>query len=199
MEQLDFRRSGDKLIIESSGTAGKVIIDRFYSGNDVYRVEVLSTASSTKFLQTGLNGGEFGDVIVGFSGTQTLYGNDGDDILIGKGDKDKLYGGAGADVFDYDALSDSGTTGTTMDTIYDFVAGIDTIDLFDVDANSILAGDQSFSFIGAGAYTGTAGELRYEFVGGNTQLGADVDGDMVSDFNILIAGNIAFSVGDFIL
>ena len=74
-------------------------------------IEFLKSTSATGLTLTG-NG--FANTIVGGAGNDTLIGGAGDDTLIG---------GAGADVFRYL------TAGLGHDTINDFVAGTDKIDL----------------------------------------------------------------------
>ena len=65
--------------------------------------------------------------------------------------KDTLTGGAGADRFVFIASGDSGA-GANADRITDFSrAQLDKIDLAAIDANSAVAGNQGFSFIGSGA------------------------------------------------
>ena len=44
-----------------------------------------------------------------------------------------------------------------MDQILDFTPGTDKIDLSRIDANSLVAGDQAFNWIGSNAFSGTAG------------------------------------------
>ena len=80
----------------------------------------LSTGSEIEFLKANtaagvtLTGNEFANTIVGGAGNDTLIGGAGDDTLIG---------GAGSDTFKYL------TAGFGHDTINDFVAGSDLIDL----------------------------------------------------------------------
>jgi hypothetical protein len=47
-----------------------------------------------------------------------------------------------------------------MDHILDFTPGTDRIELDRIDANTLLAGNQAFSWIGSNAFSGSAGELR---------------------------------------
>jgi hypothetical protein len=68
-----------------------------------------------------------------------------------------------------------------------------------MDANTGAGGDQAFSFIGSGLYTGVAGQLRFAQGGGVTTIAGDVDGDGTSDFHIQLTGTIALVAADFIL
>jgi hypothetical protein len=60
-----------------------------------------------------------------------------------------------------------------------------------------LGGDQAFSFIGTGAFSNTAGQLRYEQISGNTYVEGDTNGDGVADFMIRFDGLHALVSGDF--
>ena len=155
----------------------------------------------------GLSGGDGDDLLYGgadndsiFAGTgnDTLYGEAGSDLLTGSTGIDQLFGGAGADLFEF-FTGDSGTTLATADRIRDFSqAQGDRIQLDGIDA---IAGgaDNAFSFIGAGAFTGVAGQLRAEVVGGETRVSGDTNGDGVADFLIRIDGVHALAAGDFLL
>jgi Ca2+-binding RTX toxin-like protein len=154
-----------------------------------------------------LEGGAGNDVLKGDDGVDTLEGGEGADVLQGGAGADTLEGGAGRDrlrggadddVFVFADLADSGTTSATRDQILDFAQGEDMIDLSGIDA--ISGGlDDPFSFIGAGAFSGTAGELRAFAVGTNTLVSADVNGDAVADFTILLNGTHVLLDGDFVL
>lgn len=126
-----------------------------------------------------------------------LIGNVGANSLNGGTGIDTLTGGSGADDFVYRSIAETGTTTTTRDTITDFQRGIDDIDLRAIDANirAGAAGNQAFTFIGSGAFTGTAGQLR--FAGG--VIWGDVNGDRVADFTIAVTGVSALNRDDFIL
>jgi len=136
-----------------------------------------------------LNGNAVDNMIVGRGGNDTITGGAGRDVMTG---------GAGGDTFVFRALSDS-VTGGGRDVIKDFVTGLDTIDLTQIDANALLANDQAFSFIGAGAFTHTAGELQAKTFGANTLVSGDVDGDGKGDFQILLSGSVALQATDFLL
>jgi hypothetical protein len=109
-----------------------------------------------------------------------------------------MTGGADNDVFKFADGEFGGVTRATADRIVDFATG-DKIDLSGVDANTLLASDQSFTFIGTGAFSHNAGELRFEQVAGNTYLSGDTNGDGIADFMIKLDGLHTVGAGDLVL
>ncbi|OWJ56031.1 hypothetical protein BWR60_35440 [Inquilinus limosus] len=147
-----------------------------------------------------ISGSQGNDSLVGNTGANVLQGWNGNDVLTGAGGRDTLTGGAGADRFVYGSAAQS-PVGAGADLITDFShAQGDKIDLAAIDANTTAAGDQAFTFIGSGAYTGVAGQLRYAQTSVNTTIVAgDLDGNGTSDFHIVLSGHIALVAGDFVL
>ncbi len=136
-----------------------------------------------------LNGDLGADTLTGGDGNDIMNGGDGNDILIGGVNRDTMTGGAGADVFRFGTGDFSGTTSTTADRILDFSrAQGDSIDLSALGA---------LTFIGTGAFTGAVGQLRYQIVGGNTLVSADLDGNGTTDFMIRLDGAVALLGSDF--
>lgn len=162
---------------------------------DVDRNILIGSTSADK-----LSGGSGDDTLLGSDGNDKLYGNADDDYLYGGNGADALTGGTGADIFFYLNLSESGNTSATRDSILDFDgAGGDRIRLASIDANTKLASDQAFTFLGKGAFTGKAGELRYEKKTSDTYIYADVDGDKKADFSIHLDDAVTLSKGYFVL
>ena len=155
----------------------------------------------------GGNGNDFlkgnlgNDTLDGGAGNDDVRGNDGKDVLSGGAGVDLLSGGTGADRFVFDEIDFSGTgrTGSSVDRIFDFNRGEgDKIDLSAIDA--IVGGDDNaFAFIGKNAFSGSAGQLRYEFVNGYTMVFMDVDGDANADFAFRVDGTLNLLAGDFVL
>ncbi|MGO1079695.1 calcium-binding protein [Inquilinus sp. CA228] len=147
-----------------------------------------------------LSGSQGSDSLYGDAGANVLQGWNGNDALFGRAGKDTLTGGAGTDRFTFTALSDS-VVGANADRITDFShAQGDRIDLAAIDARTSVAGDQAFSFIGTGLFTGVTGQLRFAFTSpGVTTIAGDVNGDKVSDFHITLTGTITLVAGDFVL
>ena len=131
------------------------------------------------------------------TGQDVIDGGDGDDLIDGGGGADLLTGGTGADAFRFDD-GDTGL-GADADRIADFEPGIDRVDLMAIDADSSLAGDQAFTFIGTSAFSGVAGQLRYLHDGTDTWIEADTDGDGAGNFQIALTGNVIPIAADFFL
>jgi Ca2+-binding RTX toxin-like protein len=128
-----------------------------------------------------------------------LKGGANNDLLLGNLGADQLTGGGGADVFRYDTTADS--TATSMDHILDFRPGTDKIELSRTDANTLVAGNQAFTWIGSSAFSGTAGELRAFQQGGEWIVQGDANGDSVADLVIALTlqGPTPLSANDFFL
>ncbi|HQR43688.1 MAG TPA: calcium-binding protein, partial [Gemmatales bacterium] len=145
------------------------------------------TGNGSSNVLSGLDGN---DTLNGGDGTDQLEGGNGDDLLIGGAGADALIGGLGADHFKYKLVTDS-LAGGGKDAIINFQAGSgigDQIDLADIDANVLLTGNQTFTWIGGGAFTG-AGQLRY--AGGIVQ--GNTDTDSTAEFEIqLLGGPVLF-------
>jgi hypothetical protein len=134
-----------------------------------------------------IQGTAVANTLTGTALGEAISGLGGNDTIIGGAGGDQLSGGAGADVFRFDSLADA-----LGDIITDFsVSQGDRIDFRLLDANAGVAGDQAFAFIGSGAFTGTAGELR--FAAG--LLESDLDGNGVADFQIQLTGVASLAAG----
>jgi Ca2+-binding RTX toxin-like protein len=170
----------------------------------------VSTITGTSANET-LNGTSSSDLLQGLGGRDNLYGKEGDDRLEG-GDgadllrgglgADTLLGGAGIDRFDWDSVEEAGI-GSTRDIILDFVRGSDKIDLAGIDARTDVSKNNAFSFIETTAFTGVAGQLRYELfdTAGEdyTLVQGDLNGDRVADFEVKLNGLVPLAVTDFVL
>ncbi|CAN5220519.1 hypothetical protein BH10PSE7_BH10PSE7_04800 [soil metagenome] len=189
-------KGDDTYVIKSSSTD---IREDLAGGHDVIKSTVSWNLDLTRFVEdlvlegnarTG-TGNDLDNTIAGnvksnslFAGRgkDILHGHGGDDVLQGDLDRDELHGELGADRFDFNAVAES-RVGKIHDVIKDFShAQGDTIDLSDIDANTHASGNQTFKFIGADAFRGDEGDLRYA----NRLLQGDVNGDGKADFEIAI-------------
>jgi Ca2+-binding RTX toxin-like protein len=161
-----------------------------------------------------LGGGEGADRIRGRDGADTLRGGNGDDRLFGEGQddllvgglgRDRMAGGFGNDRFDFNAVNDS-PDGTGRDIIDGFTVSLpgpgflDRIDLFNIDARGGIAGNQAFTFIGGGAFTGE-GQIRALQSGLNTVLHINTAGPGGAEMQITLTNFTAGNLGaeDFVL
>ena len=144
-----------------------------------------------------LFGGNGDDLLDGADGRDNLAGGGGSDTLIGGIAADTMSGGRGDDVFVFIAGSHIGTAAASRDGITDFRAGEDQIDLSEIDANSLVAGNQAFSLIGSLAFTSVGGQLRYSAADGLLQ--GDTDGNGVADFTLELFTRPALTATDLLL
>jgi Ca2+-binding RTX toxin-like protein len=182
-------------------TAGQGAESNFDGGNgdDVldggYRDDILIGGAEADILR----GHEGEDVLDGGAGNDTLIGGvanvdedeRGDDFYTGN---NTLTGGAGADHFVFEARDDFVKDGVYRDIITDFSgAEGDKIDL-----SQIVS---SINFIGTGAFTGVADQLRYEYDAAHNQtlVGLDRDGDGKADYGTTLDGNVTLTAGDFLV
>ncbi len=140
------------------------------------------------------------DLLTGTTKNDVLSGLDGNDTLIGGLGADMLTGGLGADVFKFTSTNDSGITAKTRDVITDFKTSEgDKIDLSAIDANTKLAGHQSFTFIGNDKpfSNDASAQLRFDSV--NHIFYASTNADSTPEFSIQLNGVTSLAQTDFIL
>src|SRR5690606_18095959 len=146
-----------------------------------------------------LHGGGGNDRLEGGAGRDTISGANGDDQIVGGANKDTLFGGNGADTFFFDD-GEVGSGAASADIILDFDRSEgDKIHVRRIDANTGAGGDQNFTWIGNGAFTGVAGQLHYVHAGPNTFVEGDTNGDGVADFVIRLDGLHNLGAQDFVL
>lgn len=116
---------------------------------------------------------------------------------IGNAGYDALEGGANTDTFRFLTLSES-LGDATCDRVLDFASEQDLIDLRKIDANTLAAGDDAFTFSGKASLSGVAGELvARTTAAGTTVLRGDVDGDRVADFQLVLLETSLIETSDF--
>jgi Ca2+-binding RTX toxin-like protein len=150
-----------------------------------------------------VNAGDGADLIQGGNLADTINGGAGIDKIAGNFGADVLTGGVGNDVFKYRRIEDSNSySGAGIDIITDFTIGQDRLNFVRIDTNMALAGDQGFAFIGSAAFGATgAAEIRFEAVGADLFVFADVDGDGGADMEIMLQGigTQVLTAADFVL
>lgn len=125
-----------------------------------------------------------------------VNGGTGNDTLDSTAGRDLITGGTGADTIRFLAAGDT-VPGANRDAIKDFsTAQGDLIDLSAIDANDLVPNDQAFAFLGTGAFTGGAGEVRYDVVGSDSIVRGTIGGTGV-DFEIKVMGVTSLAATDF--
>jgi aryl-phospho-beta-D-glucosidase BglC (GH1 family)/Ca2+-binding RTX toxin-like protein len=189
-------KGGDDSI---SGVGSKDYIDGG-AGNDTISYHWSGAAVDVDLLRSAQkNGDASGDVLVnienvtGSARNDLVAGDNGANVLNGLGGQDTLTGRGGGDRFVFNsAINANG------DVVTDFASG-DMLDFGLIDANAGLAGDQAFTWLDTGEFTGAAGQLREYDLAGVHYVAGDIDGDKVSDFVIKLSGVGDLSAADLLL
>lgn len=207
--------SGDDIIIGGDGAGN----DRYIGGTgtdavkytsakaaitvDLVKGNATSTAGkdAAKIGTDTLSGiesviaGKYNDIIKGSNLSNVLVGGLGTDSLYGGADKVR-------DVFDFDNITET-KIGTARDKVYNFISGVDDIDLKTIDGNTKVSGDQKFKFDGTKAGANSVWYAVKDVDGSNLTndivIYGDVNGDAKADFEIGLVGVNSTVAGDFIL
>jgi serralysin len=147
-----------------------------------------------------LQGRNGADKLFGADGNDTLNGGDGSDTLEGGQGADRLNGGTGPDVFVYRDISDSTVVNAGRDTIAGFrQSQDDLIDLSAIDANTDVAGNDAFVFIGNATFTGLGQIRTYVNPSSDTVIEVNTTGSDAPDMRITLTGLVTLVSGDFVL
>lgn len=178
--------------LDKGNLANGVNANAFYGGAGA---DIMDMGGGDDTAQGGLGN----DLIRGENGADVLAGGPGADKLTGGAGADTLGGGTGADIFIYLRAPDSTTSPSQCDVITDFnPAEGDRINLTTLDADWILAGNQAFSFSDSGL-TGQAGQIAVQTMGADRLVLADLSGDGLADFAIMLRGAGLFGAEAFLL
>jgi Ca2+-binding RTX toxin-like protein len=102
------------------------------------------------------------DTLTGGEADDTLTGDAGDDRLEGRGGNDSLTGGAGVDTFVFDTPLGPGN----IDTVVDFEASSETIELSHAVFAGFMAGTLTAAQFSSNGPTGTGAQVVYDAVSG---------------------------------
>ena len=195
--------AGDSVEEDANGGVALVrtSLDGYRLAADVENLAIDGKTGTTAIgnsLDNRMSGNRGFDRLIGGSGRDQLNGGGGDDVLQGGNERDVATGGLGADTFVFSDGDFGGAVSATADRISDFSrAQGDQIDLRPTDANTLVAGDQAFDFVGTAAFGHVAGQLCYQVFSGRTEITGDIDGDGTADFMIRVDGSLALGARDF--
>ncbi|HEX8610304.1 MAG TPA: VCBS domain-containing protein, partial [Telluria sp.] len=145
----NFERFSDNLEFTGiSGTSGSVrltILNQYFLGGGTTVDKMTFTnggsvagyalSTSSYDLFTSLTGSSNNDLIAGSSADETITGNSGNDLLFGGAGNDRLIGGSGRDLLtgglgaDRFVFNSTLSASSNVDTIVDFAAGTDVMEL----------------------------------------------------------------------
>jgi hypothetical protein len=164
-------------------------------GNDRIR----GTGADNRFESFGgadtLKSKDGSDVLLAGGGDDRINAGAGDDLVIGGLGRDFLRGGLGSDDFIYEDAAESGVGVALADVIRDFrTSDGDRIDLSGVFAGQLV-------YIGGANFSGLGpGEVRVAVVAEGQLVQVDLDGDAVSDMDILVTNSgLSGGAADFVL
>jgi hypothetical protein len=141
-------------------------------------------------------GGAGIDTVTGSAGADTIAGNAGADVITGGKGADAITGGDGADVFTYTAANQS--TGTTQDSISDYVQGTDkfAITIDNSTASGALVVDATVQTAQAGTsaiqanMSGSIGQAFYDTTNSDLVVNMNAD-NLVTTLDLQVGLNAA--------
>jgi aryl-phospho-beta-D-glucosidase BglC (GH1 family) len=140
-----------------------------------------------------ITGSGHNDFLRGDGLANVINGAGGEDVLSGGNGADTLTGGSGNDRFVFENAD-----GANGDKVSDFALG-DKLDFRSIDASATLVGDQAFTWLDTGGFTGSAGQLREYDLNGIHYVAGDLNGDKVADFTIQVLGKADLNSADILL
>ncbi|WP_294174681.1 M10 family metallopeptidase C-terminal domain-containing protein [uncultured Sphingomonas sp.] len=139
-----------------------------------------------------ITGSGHNDILRGDSAANVINGANGQDVLLGGNGADTLTGGAGNDRFVFESAASA-----NGDKVSDFALG-DKLDFRSIDPSASTTGDQAFTWLDTGGFTGSAGQLREYNSNGVHYVAGDMNGDKVADFTIQVLGKSDLNSADFL-
>jgi Ca2+-binding RTX toxin-like protein len=147
-----------------------------------------------------IQGGGGYDRLEGRDGFDRLFAGDGHDFLLGGRGPDDMIGGTGADGFVYYETLETGIVAGAMDVIHDFNrAEGDRIIVNSMDANSVVAGFQGWTFVGATTSFTAPGQIGVSSDGVDTFILFNSDTDAIHEAAIRVLGVQTVDVSWFVL
>jgi len=176
----------DTYVVDNSGDT---VTEAVSAGTDTVKSSVTHTLGANVENLTLTGSGAINGTGNGLN--NVLTGNGAANVLNGGRGKDSLTGSTGVDRFIYTSILDSRVGSTVRDVITDFNRGStgEKINLFAIDAYTKTAGNQAFAYIGSNTFTGKKGEVR--FSSGILQMNTGTD--KIADMEIALTGVTSFS------
>jgi Ca2+-binding RTX toxin-like protein len=187
-----FGGAGDDTFIAQAGDGDDLYFGD--GGNDTLDMSAITAAVTVKL-------GDNGSATSSDTGHDTLWSvenvitGSGNDTIVASNAVNVMDGGAGKDTFVFPSAA-----AADGDTIRNFQPG-DVLDLSGMDANTVMAGNQHFSLVPAGAAATAAGQLAVSYQtdahGEHTVVEGNVSGHATADFKVEIDGHQNLTAANF--
>jgi Ca2+-binding RTX toxin-like protein len=181
----------DTLIVDN---AGDIVIEALDGGTDRVGASVSYTLAAGQHIERMSTTNSAGTNTIHLTGNefaQEMTGNAGNNWLTGGGGADEMTGLGGNNTFDFNDVSESGTSAGTRDIITDFSdtgGKQDRINVATIDADTLAGGNNAFVLDTNGSFS--TGEIRQTQVNGGADLLVEFnnDADAAADMSILLQG-----------
>jgi hypothetical protein len=167
--------------------------------NESFTVTLSNTQAGVALGAASATGVILNDDFASTAASQTLSGTAAADLFLLGGGLDAVFGRGGADLFRVLPAA-IGPASDNAATLEDFSrAAGEAIDLSAIDAIAATLADDAFAFIGAAAFGGIAGQLRWQDEGALRRIQGDVNGDAVADITLLVRNAVPPDASWFVL
>lgn len=187
----DYDGDGKSDILWRNSSTGASTI--WKSGNSATQQAVTTLADLNYSVVDGFG---TGDLLTGGTGNNTLYGTINADVIFGNTGNDTLSGGLGADQFRFT------TSAQGNDSITDFAAGIDKIQVTSAGFASLAAGTlNANNFVSGAAPSATQAvpQFLYNTATGQLSFDADGTGGTAAVNLVTLIGHPAITAGDLVV
>ncbi len=182
-----------------ASVAVPVVGDLAQELNDAFSVTLANPQAGVSLGVASATGVIMNDDFVSTAASQFLAGSEAPDVFVLGGGLDTVYGKGGVDVFRFfpTALGPAAQSLTALEDVNR--AQGEVIELLWIDAVAGTVANDAFAFIGTAAFSGVAGQLRWQAEGAVQRVQGDVNGDAVADLTLLVRAAGPLDAGWFVL
>ena len=167
--------------------------------NEAFTVTLVGPQAGVSLGIAAATGVIMNDDFVSTAANEFLSGSAAPDLFLLGGGLDTVLGKGGADVFRVLPAA-LGPVAQSLIAFEDFNRAIgEVIDLSAIDAVAGTGANNAFAFIGTAAFSGVAGQLRWQAEGVVQRVQGDVNGDQIADLTLLVRTAGPLDAGWFVL
>jgi aryl-phospho-beta-D-glucosidase BglC (GH1 family) len=164
-----------------------VAADRSAELNESFTISLSGAQAGVSIGTASAIGIIYNDDFASTARTESLAGTDSADVFLLGGGLDTVAGKGGTDLFLFQPAS-LGLAAAQATVLSDFTRSVgEKIDLSAIDAIAGTTINDAFAFIGNAAFNGTAGQLRWQDLGGGTLVvQGNVNADTAADLTVYV-------------